>query len=230
MQGRRSNPVNFNDPSGLVNLQQFLEKGIRVINKALDVHPTTGVPFKGGFPDFSQQAIKEVKLSNLSGSAKDFDLANQAAGLTKTPPGYTWHHVQDGKTMQLVPTELHQQTAHTGGSAWLKSGGAAAAAGVTGNAVASTGGVFGITWSDVKGFAKGVKDFAVDVLTDPSTYYAPLMLLTPKSPGGCNNGVCSDMVNWNKVGSTSSYSPAGGGFLLYPNKANTNTMQSVYSK
>ncbi len=132
--------------------------------------------------------------------------------------------------MQLVPAALHQQTAHTGGSAWLKSGAAAAVAGVAGNAQASNGGVFGITWSDVRDFAKGVRDFAVDVLTDPSTYYAPLMLFTPTSTGGCNNGVCSDTFYRNPGTPTSSYTPAGGGFLLYPNKANANMMQSVYSK
>jgi hypothetical protein len=221
-----NNPVNFNDPSGLTNLLQYLERGIRVINKTLDVHPNTGVAFKEGFPDFSQQAVKEVKLNNLSGTDKDFGLANKAAGYESTPKGYTWHHVQDGTTMQLVPTSIHQQTAHTGGSAWLKSGGAAAAAGVAGNAEASSG----VSWSNVKDFASGVRDFAVDVLTDPSTYYTPLMLLARRETGGCSNGVCSDMINWNKVGPTSSYNPAGGGFLLYPNKANTNMMQSVYSK
>ncbi|MQY51204.1 RHS repeat-associated core domain-containing protein [Rhodocyclus gracilis] len=116
-----NNPVNFNDPSGLTNLLQYLERGVRVINKALDVHPKTGVAFKEGFPDFSQQAIKEVKVGNLTGTEKDFALADRAAGYSATNPrpgDFTWHHVQDGQTMQLVPTSVHQQTAHTGGSAW----------------------------------------------------------------------------------------------------------------
>ena len=53
----------------------------------------------------------------------------------------------------------------------------------------------------------------------------------------------SNLVNWSGVlgaevvyqGAISSFSaygaqPAGGGFLLYPNKSNNNMMQSVYSK
>lgn len=36
--------------------------------------------------------------------------------------GYTWHHVEDGKTMMLVPTDLHQAVRHTGGAALLRKG------------------------------------------------------------------------------------------------------------
>ncbi|MCC8399132.1 MAG: HNH endonuclease [Rickettsia endosymbiont of Platyusa sonomae] len=32
----------------------------------------------------------------------------------------TWHHVEDGKTMQLVPEELHIKVRHTGGAALLR--------------------------------------------------------------------------------------------------------------
>lgn len=96
----------------------------------------------------------------------------------------------------------------------------AAAAGVAaglgaGSAQASDGGIFGsgITWGDVGGF---VLDF-----------------LLPGGIGGAGQG--SGIV---PRAQTSSYAPsqsgyggaAGGGFLLYPNKANTNMMQSVYSK
>jgi hypothetical protein len=35
----------------------------------------------------------------------------------KTPDGYTWHHHQVGKTMQLVPKNLHKEVKHTGGAA-----------------------------------------------------------------------------------------------------------------
>jgi RHS repeat-associated protein len=179
-----NNPVNFADPTGLIALADFLSKGIKVVNQFLESHPKTGIPFKNGFPDFSSVAIDEVKLANLSGTAKDFDLANKAAGYANTPSGFTWHHVEDGAGMQLVPTDIHSATGHTGGSAWLKAGGTAAGGMAAGNANASTG----ITWNDAKNFAK-------DTLTDPSTYYTPLMLLTPSSTGGCSNGVCSDMIH-----------------------------------
>ncbi|NTX00484.1 HNH endonuclease [Myxococcus sp. CA040A] len=45
----------------------------------------------------------------------DFAAANRAAGLQATPKGMTWHHHQDRTTMQLVPTEVHARTGHTGG-------------------------------------------------------------------------------------------------------------------
>jgi len=183
-----NNPFNRNDPSGLAAIADFLSKGIKVVNQFLESHPKTDIPFNNGFPDFSSVTIKEVNIANLSGTAKDFDLANRAAGLSKTPEGYTWHHVEDASTMQLVPRDIHAATGHTGGAAWLKAGGSAAGLMAAGNADASTGILgTGITWKDMK-------NFATDMLTDPSTYYAPLMLLTPSSTGGCSNGVCSDMV------------------------------------
>ncbi len=36
-----------------------------------------------------------------------------------TPDGYTWHHDAEAGKMQLVDTETHQKTGHTGGrSIW----------------------------------------------------------------------------------------------------------------
>ena len=59
---------------------------------------------------------------------------------------------------------------------------------------------------------------------------SPWGLLRSEGLGGCDtSGACSDSYNRN-YGPSSSSGAAGGGFLLYPNKANTNMMQSVYSK
>lgn len=97
----------------------------------------------------------------------------------------------------------------------LKTGAAAAgvAAGLgAGSAQASDGGIFGFTWGDVG-------NFFVDFFT----------------PGGVGEvGRGSDIVPSAPAGympSQGSYGgAAGGGFVLYPNKANTNMMRSVYSK
>lgn len=70
-----------------------------------------------GFPDFSPYATKDVKIPDMTGEPKDFAQANEKAGITEKPAGFTWHHHQDGKTMQLVPTELHRNVRHTGGCA-----------------------------------------------------------------------------------------------------------------
>jgi hypothetical protein len=58
-----------------------------------------------------------VEIHQTGNRAADYAAANRAAGLNKTPLGYTWHHHQNGKTMQLVPTTIHSQTGHTGGVA-----------------------------------------------------------------------------------------------------------------
>lgn len=79
-------------------------------------HPKTGIPFdKNGFPDFSSVSVANVKIKYTGSRPKDFKSANEAAGYKTTPEGYTWHHHQDGTTMQLVPTNIHAQTGHTGG-------------------------------------------------------------------------------------------------------------------
>lgn len=81
-----------------------------------DVHPKTGVPFDhDGYPDFSNYKITEVTINQTGTRYGDFAAANREAGYARTPEGYTWHHHQDGTTMQLVPTDIHAQTGHTGG-------------------------------------------------------------------------------------------------------------------
>jgi hypothetical protein len=83
-------------------------------------HPKTGIPFnKNGHPDFSKVVKAEVKIEPTGSRPRDFAAANKAAGLSKTPDGYTWHHHQDYGRMQLVPEEIHRVTGHTGGfSLW----------------------------------------------------------------------------------------------------------------
>jgi len=76
---------------------------------------------KDGYPDFSPYAEAEVKIDGLKGTMPpDDNLANQAVGLDETPDGYTWHHVEDGQTMQLVPSDIHNNFPHTGGASKLK--------------------------------------------------------------------------------------------------------------
>jgi hypothetical protein len=77
-----------------------------------------------GFPRFepythvdaSGRAYK-VELDKVTGDARDFYKANAIMGLDKTPDNFTWHHVEDAKTMILIPTDLHDAVRHTGGRA-----------------------------------------------------------------------------------------------------------------
>jgi hypothetical protein len=81
-------------------------------------HPDTGIPFdKDGYADFSSVATKTVRVPHSGNRPADFRAANQAAGFGDTPnppSGMTWHHHQDGYTLQLVPTDIHRRTGHTG--------------------------------------------------------------------------------------------------------------------
>jgi hypothetical protein len=85
-----------------------------------------GVNFnENGFPDFSPYTKelpggkKSVIIEPGNSRKADFRRANEAAGLEKTPQGYTWHHNQDPGKMELVPTDLHDEVKHTGGySIW----------------------------------------------------------------------------------------------------------------
>jgi hypothetical protein len=78
---------------------------------------------KEGFPDFEPYAMelpsggKTVQIELTNSYTKDFAAANRAAGLKRTPKGYIWHHVEDGRTMMLVPDKLHDAVRHTGGAA-----------------------------------------------------------------------------------------------------------------
>jgi hypothetical protein len=87
-------------------------------------HPKTGVPFDAdGYPDFSKWATKTVNIEQTGSRGVDFRMANEAAGLSETPSGYTWYHHKDGTTMQLVPRNIHAKTGHSGGVSIINNGG-----------------------------------------------------------------------------------------------------------
>ncbi|HQU46029.1 MAG TPA: HNH endonuclease [Pirellulales bacterium] len=104
--------------TGKLAPQPSVNTPIRNAHLAGKKHPVTGVPFDAqGFPDFSSVSKKTVKIKQTGSRTADFAEANKAAGLKSTPEGYTWHHHQDGTTMQLVPRDVHRATGHTGGFA-----------------------------------------------------------------------------------------------------------------
>ena len=80
-----------------------------------------GVKFDAeGYPDFSPYAARSVEIDMKGNYTSDFAAANQAANLADTPEGYTWHHHQDCRTMQLAPSDLHGAVRHTGGVSILE--------------------------------------------------------------------------------------------------------------
>jgi len=82
------------------------------------------VTFKDGYPDFGPHAKGSVEIDgfDMTGN-RDLDFRNADAAMReklgdpnwKRPKDQTWHHTEDGVTMQLVPSEIHDAAQHTGG-------------------------------------------------------------------------------------------------------------------
>jgi hypothetical protein len=91
-----------------------------------------GVPFDAnGFPVFDNYAQARWQPSHGGKFTGKWDLDVKAANAdmqrrfpdqnwSKTPDGYTWHHVEDGRTMLLVPRDIHKAVRHTGGVAVIR--------------------------------------------------------------------------------------------------------------
>jgi NAD+--asparagine ADP-ribosyltransferase len=78
-----------------------------------------------GYPDFTKYSIKTIKTTRLTGNhQQDVRLVErilkQKNPQWKKRVGYTWHHHQDMKTMQYVPTKLHSAIPHSGGASRLR--------------------------------------------------------------------------------------------------------------
>lgn len=51
---------------------------------------------------------RHFTTNGLTGNFKtDANMANRWFNFESIPKGYTWHHVEDGRTLQLVPRDIH---------------------------------------------------------------------------------------------------------------------------
>ena len=77
-----------------------------------------------GFPVFDDYAIARIELPDLVGDdTVDIQRVNDIHHGTKSStPGYTWHHLEDGKTLILIPSDLHEAYRHTGGASLIREG------------------------------------------------------------------------------------------------------------
>lgn len=102
----------------------------------LEKHKIDGIEYKDGKPDFSPIAKNTVEIDDFTENrAKNFEQADEK--LAKQSPekwksaedvenwrkenNYTWHECSDCKTMQLVPSEVHNNMPHSGGISEYKS-------------------------------------------------------------------------------------------------------------
>jgi hypothetical protein len=88
-----------------------------------------GIVYKNGYPDFVDVKVDEVKVSLTASRQENFDAAyakfakkgwgKNAAEAEKNikAAGLTAHEVEDGKTVQLVDSEVHRYFGHYGGVA-----------------------------------------------------------------------------------------------------------------
>lgn len=83
------------------------------------------VEYPEGYPDFRPfmthpSGVRSVEIDVTGQTAADFRRANIAAGHpewgSRAPQGWTWHHVEDARTMQLVPSIINGTFNHRGGA------------------------------------------------------------------------------------------------------------------
>lgn len=95
--------------------------------KILNEYGIDNVPFKDGDPNFDEVSKGKVEIEDFSADRSDnfdkadIELANQR-GCTpeevakwRKENGYTWHECRDMKTMQKVPSKVHNNIPHSGG-------------------------------------------------------------------------------------------------------------------
>jgi filamentous hemagglutinin len=66
--------------------------------------------------------LYRVELDIITGGEKDIDYANKAMGVTDTPEGHMWHHIEHTKIVIAVPKDIHEAVRHIGGRATNKAG------------------------------------------------------------------------------------------------------------
>ncbi|MBX3668458.1 MAG: HNH endonuclease [Rhodocyclaceae bacterium] len=105
-------------------------------DKVKKIESVTGgkpVRFENGNPDFSEyvhqtkgadgklvDAKVEIELDRAGNRENDFRAAREAMAEKlgvehyEEPKGWTWHHKEDGTTMELIPSALHNNVPHSG--------------------------------------------------------------------------------------------------------------------
>lgn len=98
--------------------------------------PSNGGPavaYRNGFPDYGPYSAGNVEIAMRGNTTTDFTAARNGMRLQTGDPNWTkpgnmtWHHKEDGVTMQLIPNAIHAtgggaSTPHMGGAS-LYSGG-----------------------------------------------------------------------------------------------------------
>jgi len=90
------------------------------------IKPKTSINYENGFPKFDDFSKGEVKIPQTGSHSGDFKLSDEMYRKQigdpkwKRPDGMTWHHKEDGTTMQLVPSNVNGNAGHYGGASLFK--------------------------------------------------------------------------------------------------------------
>lgn len=143
VQGAKYQFGHSNPTKGLLSADDYSKiKGREIINKDFDnIKPPKpqsgakvsseylravdeGVPLINGQRDFSKFSKRnfEFRPGELTGNVtKDKKILQDLYGITMDDfPGCTLHHAPDGRTLMMIPTDLHNAVRHTGGNALIQ--------------------------------------------------------------------------------------------------------------
>ena len=81
-----------------------------------------GVRYPDGYPDFKEAGMvkQEVDIGSFTNRAADNRTADASAPNGPIGENSTWHHHQDGKTLQEVDRSTHREFTHRGGISLTK--------------------------------------------------------------------------------------------------------------
>ena len=75
------------------------------------------VTYKNGYPDFKGSGLvyQEVDIGEFRSYKDDYIRADEMAPNGSRSPINTWHHSEDGRTLQEVNRRIHEMFTHKGG-------------------------------------------------------------------------------------------------------------------
>ena len=113
-------------PKNSPAVNRWLENGgtITIENGTWKYTNSQGVSvlYKNGYPDFlgSGLVVQEVDIGGFRNRSADFRLADKMAPNGPISPDSTWHHHEDGRTLQEVDKSIHRNFTHRGGISGMK--------------------------------------------------------------------------------------------------------------
>jgi len=120
------NDVLKTKPLNSPNVDNWLEKGGRITIRNGEWTYTdsqgNSITYKNGYPDFkgSGYVKQEVDIGPFTNRSSDFRIADKMAPNGPKSNTSTWHHNEDGRTLQEVNRDIHKRFTHRGGISEMK--------------------------------------------------------------------------------------------------------------